>query len=93
MYFNNIVFLGRVQVYLANNSLFANVTSQQPSFNVSRLDPATRYDIKVYVAHGPATSQPVHVSAFTSRTARRDRGNTAKLTLECLKETEVTQQH
>ncbi|KAA0189576.1 hypothetical protein HAZT_HAZT005234 [Hyalella azteca] len=67
--------LYRAEVYLANNSLFANVTSQQPSFNVSRLDPATRYEIKVYVAHGPATSQPVHVSAFTSRTARRDRVN------------------
>ncbi|XP_076065317.1 neural cell adhesion molecule 2-like [Oratosquilla oratoria] len=59
--------LYRAEVYLHNNTLFANVTSHSPSFNVSRLDAGTSYQIKVYVSHGPITSQPVVVSAYTSR--------------------------
>ncbi|KAK3870024.1 hypothetical protein Pcinc_024703 [Petrolisthes cinctipes] len=57
----------RAEVYFENRTLFANVTSLSPSFNVSRLDADTSYQIKVYVTHGPVTSQPVVVSAYTSR--------------------------
>ncbi|CAL4082518.1 unnamed protein product, partial [Meganyctiphanes norvegica] len=63
--------LYRAEVYLENGTLFANVTSERPSFNVSQLDSGTSYQIKVYVSHGPVTSQPVLVSGYTSRTSRR----------------------
>ncbi|KAK4286791.1 hypothetical protein Pmani_040120, partial [Petrolisthes manimaculis] len=59
--------LYRAEVYFENRTLFANVTSRRPNFNVSRLDAGTSYQIKVYVTHGPVTSQPVVVSAYTSR--------------------------
>ncbi|ROT78550.1 hypothetical protein C7M84_002726 [Penaeus vannamei] len=62
--------LYRAEVYFDNRTLFANVTSNRPNFNVSRLDAGTSYQIKVYVSHGPVTSQPVVVSAYTSRTSR-----------------------
>ncbi|XP_069181004.1 neural cell adhesion molecule 2 [Procambarus clarkii] len=62
--------LYRAEVYFENRTLFANVTSHRPNFNVSRLDAETSYQIKVYVTHGPVTSQPVVVSAYTSRTSR-----------------------
>ncbi|XP_042237410.1 uncharacterized protein LOC121876399 [Homarus americanus] len=62
--------LYRAEVYFDNRTLFANVTSTRPNFNVSRLDAGTSYQIKVYVTHGPVTSQPVVVSAYTSRTSR-----------------------
>ncbi|XP_042874392.1 hemicentin-1-like [Penaeus japonicus] len=62
--------LYRAEVYFDNCTLFANVTSNRPNFNVSRLDAGTSYQIKVYVSHGPVTSQPVVVSAYTSRTSR-----------------------
>ncbi|CAL4065684.1 unnamed protein product, partial [Meganyctiphanes norvegica] len=65
----------RAEVYLDNDTLFANVTSPRPSFNVSRLDADTSYQIKVYVSHGPVTSQPVLVSGYTSRTQRREQEN------------------
>ncbi|XP_071530298.1 uncharacterized protein [Panulirus ornatus] len=61
--------LYRAEVYFENRTLFANVTSHRPNFNVSRLDAGTSYQIKVYVTHGPVTSQPVVVSAYTSRTS------------------------
>ena len=74
----HIFFLRKIffsfKVYLENGTLFANVTSPRPGFNVSRLDPGTSYQIKVYVAHGPVTSVPVVVSAYTSRTSSKDRG-------------------
>ncbi|XP_053645077.1 uncharacterized protein [Cherax quadricarinatus] len=57
------------EVYFDNRTLFANVTSNRPNFNVSRLDAGTSYQIKVYVTHGPVTSQPVLVSAYTSRSS------------------------
>ncbi|XP_045597325.2 uncharacterized protein [Procambarus clarkii] len=57
------------EVYFDNRTLFANVTSTRPNFNVSRLDAGTSYQIKVYVSHGPVTSQPVVVSAYTSRSS------------------------
>ncbi|XP_050734369.1 neural cell adhesion molecule 2-like isoform X2 [Eriocheir sinensis] len=57
----------RAEVYFENRTLFANVTSLRPNFNVSSLDAGTSYQIKVYVTHGPVTSQPVVVSAYTSR--------------------------
>ncbi|XP_045127165.1 hemicentin-1-like [Portunus trituberculatus] len=60
----------RAEVYFENRTLFANVTSERPNFNVSSLDAGTSYQIKVYVTHGPVTSQPVVVSAYTSRTSR-----------------------
>ncbi|XP_050695529.1 hemicentin-1-like isoform X2 [Eriocheir sinensis] len=60
--------LYRAEVYLENRTLLANVTSASPNFNVSRLDAGTSYQIKVYVSHGPVTSPPVVVSAYTSRT-------------------------
>ncbi|XP_063590263.1 hemicentin-2-like [Penaeus indicus] len=62
--------LYRAEVYFENRTLFANVTSNRPSFNVSRLDAGTSYQIKVYVTHGPVTSPPVVVSAYTSRSSR-----------------------
>ncbi|KAK8735158.1 hypothetical protein OTU49_005530 [Cherax quadricarinatus] len=62
--------LYRAEVYFENRTLFANVTSHRPNFNVSRLDAGTSYQIKVYVTHGPVTSQPVVVSAYTSRPSR-----------------------
>ncbi|XP_045127235.1 hemicentin-1-like isoform X2 [Portunus trituberculatus] len=65
--------LYRAEVYFENHTLFANVTSERPSFNVSRLDADTSYQIKVYVTHGPVTSLPVVVSAYTSRVTRRSR--------------------
>ncbi|XP_068241323.1 B-cell receptor CD22-like [Palaemon carinicauda] len=67
--------LYRAEVYFQNNTLFANVTSPRPNFNVSRLDAGMRYEIKVYVTHGPVTSQPVVVSAYTSRTSRTTSGS------------------
>ncbi|XP_069181042.1 kin of IRRE-like protein 2 isoform X2 [Procambarus clarkii] len=67
--------LYRAEVYFENRTLFANVTSHRPNFNVSRLDAETSYQIKVYVTHGPVTSQPVVVSAYTSRTSRTATGN------------------
>ncbi|KAK7076043.1 hypothetical protein SK128_001099 [Halocaridina rubra] len=63
--------LYRAEVYFQNDTLFANVTSHRPNFNVSRLDAETSYQIKVYVTHGPITSQPVVVSAYTSRSSRK----------------------
>nr|XP_045604895.1 uncharacterized protein LOC123762426 [Procambarus clarkii] len=66
--------LYRAEVYFENRTLFANVTSHRPNFNVSRLDAETSYQIKVYVTHGPVTSQPVVVSAYTSRTSRTATG-------------------
>ncbi|XP_071529959.1 uncharacterized protein [Panulirus ornatus] len=57
------------EVYFENQTLFANITSNRPTFNVSRLDAGTSYQIKVYVTHGPVTSQPVLVSAYTASTA------------------------
>ncbi|CAL4075711.1 unnamed protein product [Meganyctiphanes norvegica] len=62
--------LYRAEVYLHNNTLLANVTSSTPSFNVSHLKSDTSYQIKVYVSQGPATSEPVVVSGYTSRTSR-----------------------
>ncbi|XP_069988648.1 uncharacterized protein [Penaeus vannamei] len=70
-------FLPPPQVYFDNRTLFANVTSNRPNFNVSRLDAGTSYQIKVYVSHGPVTSQPVVVSAYTSRTSRTAPGDTS----------------
>ncbi|KAK8374603.1 hypothetical protein O3P69_019813 [Scylla paramamosain] len=64
----------RAEVYFENRTLFANVTSERPNFNVSCLDAETSYQIKVYVTHGPITSQPVVVSAYTSRTSRTPPG-------------------
>ncbi|RXG53018.1 hypothetical protein Avbf_12845 [Armadillidium vulgare] len=61
----------RAEVYLENGTLYYNVSSREPSFNVSRLDPATNYQIKVYVSRGPVTSPPVVVSAYTSRSSTR----------------------
>lgn len=61
-------------MYLENGTLYHNVTSQQPSFNVGRLDPATNYQIKVYVSRGQVTSQPVVVSAYTSRSSSKKDG-------------------
>ncbi|XP_037787419.1 hemicentin-1-like [Penaeus monodon] len=69
--------LYRAEVYFDNRTLFANVTSNRPNFNVSRLDAGTSYQIKVYVSHGPVTSQPVVVSAYTSRTSRTAPGDTS----------------
>ncbi|KAK3855222.1 hypothetical protein Pcinc_038362, partial [Petrolisthes cinctipes] len=66
--------LYRAEVYFENRTLFANVTSRRPNFNVSRLDAGTSYQIKVYVTHGPVTSQPVVVSAYTSRSSRSTPG-------------------
>ena len=71
------------QVYFENRTLFANVTSERPNFNVSSLDAGTSYQIKVYVTHGPVTSQPVVVSAYTSRTSRTPSGEF--LTFGCFK--------
>ncbi|XP_071512282.1 uncharacterized protein [Panulirus ornatus] len=65
----DVATLYRAEVYFENLTMFANVTSRRPNFNVSRLDPGTSYQIKVYVSHGPITSQPVLVSAYTSRTS------------------------
>ncbi|CAL4125964.1 unnamed protein product [Meganyctiphanes norvegica] len=62
----------RAEVYLDNSTLFLNMTSPKPSFNVSRLDAGTSYQIKVYVSHGPVTSEPVVVSAYTFKGSRRD---------------------
>ncbi|CAL4102832.1 unnamed protein product, partial [Meganyctiphanes norvegica] len=59
------------EVYLENGTLFANVTSPKPSFNVSQLDAGTRYHIQVFVNQGPVTSEPVVVEAYTSRDAVR----------------------
>ncbi|KAK3881765.1 hypothetical protein Pcinc_013798 [Petrolisthes cinctipes] len=56
------------EVYFANQTLYRNVSSMQPTFNVSQLDAGTSYQIKVYVTQGPVTSPPVLVSAYTSRT-------------------------
>ncbi|XP_071530325.1 B-cell receptor CD22-like isoform X2 [Panulirus ornatus] len=67
--------LYRAEVYFENRTLFANVTSHRPNFNVSRLDAGTSYQIKVYVTHGPVTSQPVVVSAYTSRTSMTSQGD------------------
>ncbi|XP_050734666.1 neural cell adhesion molecule 1-like [Eriocheir sinensis] len=67
--------LYRAEVYFQNMTLFANVTSHRPNFNVSSLDAGTSYQIKVYVTHGPVTSQPVVVSAYTSRTSRTPQGD------------------
>ncbi|XP_042202987.1 neural cell adhesion molecule 1-A-like [Homarus americanus] len=71
--------LYRAEVYFENHTLFANVTSTRPNFNVSRLDADTSYQIKVYVSHGPVTSQPVVVSAYTSRTSRAPTGESQGL--------------
>ncbi|XP_047497768.1 uncharacterized protein LOC125044851 [Penaeus chinensis] len=73
-----LVYFGNLpHVYFDNRTLFANVTSNRPNFNVSRLDAGTSYQIKVYVSHGPVTSQPVVVSAYTSRTSRTAPGDTS----------------
>ncbi|CAL4173722.1 unnamed protein product, partial [Meganyctiphanes norvegica] len=61
------------EVYFENGTIFANVTSGVPSFNVSELDSGKNYQIKVYVTNGPVTSQPVRLSAYTSRTAKPSR--------------------
>ncbi|XP_045127549.1 uncharacterized protein LOC123514035 isoform X2 [Portunus trituberculatus] len=65
----------RAEVYLENRTLLANVTSMSPNFNVSHLDAGTNYQIKVYVTHGPVTSPPVVVSAYTSRTPPETSGD------------------
>ncbi|CAL4119919.1 unnamed protein product [Meganyctiphanes norvegica] len=62
--------LYRAEVYFENGTLFANVTSPRASFNVSRLDAGTSYQIKVYITHGPITSPPVFVEAYTARAVR-----------------------
>ncbi|KAK8391322.1 hypothetical protein O3P69_017141 [Scylla paramamosain] len=67
--------LSRKTVYLENRTLLANVTSMSPNFNVSHLDAGTNYQIKVYVTHGPVTSPPVVVSAYTSRTPPETSGD------------------
>ncbi|XP_042241657.1 sialoadhesin-like [Homarus americanus] len=69
--------LYRAEVYFENRTLFANVTSHRPNFNVSRLDAGTSYQIKV---HHPRSCdlQPVVVSAYTSRTSRTSTGVTSQ---------------
>ncbi|XP_018018604.1 hemicentin-2 [Hyalella azteca] len=59
------------QVYFENGTSFVNLSSPEPNFNVSHLDQGTNYQIKVYVSQGPITSQPVLVSASTSRDGLR----------------------
>ncbi|CAL4070256.1 unnamed protein product, partial [Meganyctiphanes norvegica] len=63
----------RAEVYLDNGTLFANVTSSLPSFNVSGLDAGTSYQIKVFVSQGPVTSEPFLVEAYTFRDKKRNK--------------------
>ena len=54
---------------MQSGQLLANVSSTVPVFGVDDLDPATTYNIRVYVSTGLDKSHPILVSALTSSTA------------------------